>query len=101
MSLGYALRRWVLASVVGLFPSPLGSSLRRWAMPFSIVGFWPPSLGYALLRRWVVPFSVVGLCPMPLGCALPRRWVVPLVVPYTIGLCPWLYPTPLGYALHR
>ena len=38
-SLGYTFRRhWVLPSVVGLCPSPLGSSLRRWAMPFA-VGF--------------------------------------------------------------
>ena len=116
--MGYSLRRWVLAYVVGLRPSPsLGSGLHRWAMPFSVVGLYPsPSLGCAL-RRWVVPFPVVGLCPWlyptPLGYAL-RRWAVPYAVglyptplgccalrrwvgPYVLGLC----PSPLGYALRR
>ena len=94
--LGYAIRRWVLPSVVGLCPSPLGSALRRWAMSFA-VGFCPPSLGY-VLRRWVLS-SVVGLCPSPLGCTPPllgctlRCWVVPSVV--------GLYPPSLGYALRR
>ena len=91
-SLGYAIRRWVLPSVVGLCPSPLGSILRRWAMPFavglypSVVGLCPSPLG-CTLRRWVVP-SVVGLYPPSLGCTL-RCWVVPSVV----GLC----PSPLGF----
>jgi hypothetical protein len=93
--LGSALRRWALPSAVGLCPPSLGSALRRWGLP-SVVGFYPPSLGYAL-RRWVVP-SVVGLCtlrrwvvPSVVGCTL-RRWVVPSVV--------GLYPPSLA-ALRR
>ena len=116
-SLGYAIRRWVLPSVVGLCPSPLGSILRRWAMPFaiglypSVVGLYPPSLG-CTLRRWVVP-SIVGLCPSPLGFCPPslgyalRRWAMPFAVgllPSVVGLCPSLLgfcPPLLGYALRR
>jgi hypothetical protein len=68
-SLGFTLRRRVC-------PSLLGSTLRRWAMPFA-VGISPPSLGYAL-RRWVLP-SVAGVCPPLLGVAL-RRWALPSAV---------------------
>ena len=70
--------------------SPLGSTVRRWAMP-SAVGFHPSSLlGYALRRLWVLP-SIVGLCLPPLGSTLRCRWVLPSV----IGLCPSSLGSPL------
>ena len=74
-----SLRRKVLSTfVVWLYPPPpLGSALRRWALP-SIVGLCPLSLGSAL-RRWALP-SVIGLCPSPLGYALCLWWVLPSVV---------------------
>ena len=43
-----ALRCWVLPSVVGLFPSLLGSALRSWGLP-STVGLYPLSLGFCPL----------------------------------------------------
>ena len=89
-SLGYAIRRWVLPSIVGLCPLPLGSILHRWAMPFtvglypSVIGLCPSPLG-CTLRRWAVPFAV-GLYPPSLGCTL-RRWVVP----FAVGLLPSVF----------
>ena len=97
---GLCCHRYVLSTLrptLGLYPPPpLGSTLRRWAMPFT-VGFCPLSLGY-VLRCWVLS-SVVGLCPSPLGCTPPslgcalRRWVVPSIV--------GLYPPSLGCTLHH
>ena len=89
LSLGSALCRWVLPSVIGLHPPSLGSTLRCWASP-SIVGFYPLSLGFTL-HRWVLP-SVVGLHPPSLGSTL-RRWASPSVVGF--------YPPSLGSALHH
>ena len=47
-------------TVVGFYPSSLGSTHRRWALPS--VGFYPSSLGSTL--RWALPF-VVEFYPLP------------------------------------
>jgi len=60
-SLGSALRRWVLPSVVGLHPPSLGSALRRWALP-STAGFYPSSLSSAL-RVASATSSSSSCCP--------------------------------------
>ena len=95
--MGFNLRRWGLASAVGLHLASLNFTLRRWVLPF-VVGFYPSSLGFTL-RRWVLPF-VVGLHPSSLGFTL-RRWVLPPSPLVFSSLCytpfaVWFYPPPLG-----
>jgi len=77
----WALCRWVLPFVVGLYPLSLGSAFRRWVLPL-VVGFCLPSLGSSP-RRWALP-SAVGLYPSSLGLvvafATPAWWSVVVVV---------------------
>jgi hypothetical protein len=91
LSLGSALCRWVLPSVVGLHPLSLGSAFRRWVLPFTI-GFYLLPLGSTLsslgsaFRRWVIPFDV-GLYPSILGF-------------FVIGfLHRWMFATPVFAAI--
>ena len=70
--LGHTLHRWVVPSVVGLYPLSLGCTLRRWVVP-SVVGLYPPS------------FSVIAVVSKPYRGRRRRTCIVPVFDTSALG----------------
>ena len=79
--MGFNLRRWALASAVGLHLSSLGFTLRPWVLPF-VVGLHPSSLGFTL-RCWVLRPSPLGFFVVVFYAL--RRLVLPSAVGFNPG----------------